>query len=176
MITNTQQDISPHHLTNGSKLNSWTINAVRECFGCITLICYSTDRSLLWHNHYWLGMQVTNKDEPHYTWLDMTVHRWSTLRKSPYDLKESSADTILCQRLHAASCISSLGNIHRGKTQHDGLWLPRDTAWCFMEALCWGSLNTFKTSTGREKKKQRQPETQMTHLIFMEALGCPLAN
>lgn len=62
-----------------------------------------------------------------------------------------------------------------GKTNMTDSWLPRDTAWCFMEALCLGSLNTFKTSAGKSFVKTTGDWDDLSH-FFMEPTGCRPAN
>lgn len=60
------------------------------------------------------------------------------------------------------------------KTTMTDSWPPRDTTWCFMEALSWRSVNTLKLA--EEKAWPRRPEIKMTYLTFMEPPGSQSAN
>lgn len=109
-------------------------------------------------------MQLSNKDELHYTcvmrgtWLD------GLYSESPEDITEDRADT----------CMSSFRNIHRGKKQHDWLLTGgtlHGVLWKHFVGGRWTHLNL-----AQEKAWPRRPEIEMTSLIFMEPPGCRLAN
>ena len=155
-----QNKTSPPHLTQYIKvklMNHKRCQRRRFCY--ITLICYSSDRSLLWHYPLLLVRCAGIK----WWWSARCVMRrarlcgWSVFRESGRFKGER-------HYLHAALCNSSFGNIHKEKKNMSDSWLPRATEWCFMEVLCLGSLNTFKTSPG--KSLARMAADEMTSLIF----------
>lgn len=99
-----------------------------------------------------------------------TVSGWSMFRESRGFKGQQVRHNI------TLTTFSSFGNIHRGeKNNMIGSWLPRDTGWCFMEALCWGSLNTFKISAGKSLVKTTGDWDDPSHFLWSPP-GCKLAN
>lgn len=141
----------------------------RRRFCYITLICYSSDRSLFWHYPLLLVRCAGIK----WWWSARCVMRrtrlcgWSVFRESGRFKGERHC-------LHAASCNSSFGNIHKEKKNMSDSWLPRATEWCFMEVLCLGSLNTLKLA--QEKAWPGWPQMRWPLSFLMEPPGCRPAN
>ena len=79
------------------------------------------------------------------------------------------------------SCITSFGNSRGGEEDNttDSWLTPRDTARCFMEALCRGGGGRWihlKPAQGEKKEKLEQQRLRWPISVLMEPLGCRVGN